>query len=191
MSPKRESRAITVGDALRSYVKRLDVSGKLREAAVIDAWPTVVGDRIGAHTRLAGLRSGELFVGVDSPVWANELSAMSESLRVSLNQELGEELVRAVRFTVSREVEQELTIAQQEADADRRYGGDRIEPIQLTPEEKRAIENSVMEIADEGLREAALKATIRDLEWKKGLEASNVAQGQAGGSRDPKTSNRP
>jgi hypothetical protein len=38
------------------------------------------------------------------------------------------------------------------------------------------IESSVAEIPDAELREAVLRATVKDMEWKKGLAAKNESQ---------------
>lgn len=187
MAAERRSKAVSLGDALKSYVGRLDKEGKLKQAQVIDLWESMVGDRIVAHTKAQGLRDGELLVAVDSSVWANELSSMSEHLRVRLNKKIGQEEVRSIRFTVSQSVEKEQRELDELKAAECRYGGSRIAPIPLSPEERAAVETSVAEIEDEALRETALRATIRDLEWKKGLEASNVAQNEAGGLSGSKT----
>ena len=70
-------------------------------------------------------------------------------------------------------------------------GGEWVEPRPLTGDETRAVERSVAGIEDEGLREAALRATIRDLEWKKGLEVLNAAEGEPGGLSGGKTGLKP
>ena len=191
MSRKREATSTSLAAAMRAYVGRLDTEGKLGQAAIIDAWPSITGEKIAGHTRVEGLREGELLVSVDSAVWANELSLMGEKLRSRLNRNVGQELVRSIRFTVSQSVEEERDERGIEAEADRRYGGAKVEPIALTDEEMLIVERSIEGIADEELRSAAQKATIRDLEWKKGLEALNAAEGEAGGLSGAKTGRKP
>ncbi len=191
MATRRSNKTVSFGDAMKVYVARLDRSGKLQQAEVLDVWTSIVGANIATHTRVEGLREGELLVSVDSPVWANELSAMSENLRVRLNKRVGQERVRHIRFTVSQSVEKERDEEENEEATGRRYGGSRIKPLALSVDERRAVEKSVEEIEDETLREAAFRATIRDLEWKKGLEASNVAQNESGGLSGSKTGRKP
>jgi predicted nucleic acid-binding Zn ribbon protein len=53
---------------------------------VLGAWSTVAGESVCSHTTGAHLRRGELVVYVDSPVWATELSALSEPYRVAINE---------------------------------------------------------------------------------------------------------
>src|SRR5262245_29386378 len=45
-----------------------------------EAWREVVGDRIARRTRPGALRDGELTVYSESPVWAQELSLLSEEI---------------------------------------------------------------------------------------------------------------
>ncbi len=102
MARRREATSTSLADAMRAYVGRLDKEGKLKQAALVDEWPAITGDKIAGHTRVEGLRSGELLVAVDSAVWANELSVMGESLRLKLNEKIGQGSVRSIRFTVSQ-----------------------------------------------------------------------------------------
>lgn len=97
---------------------------------------------------------------------------MAEELRARVNHEAGKELVGSIRFTVSQRVERRDQEAEVRRNARRRYGGDFVEPSPLTDEERAAVERSVESIRAPQLREAALRATVADLEWKKALEES-------------------
>ncbi|MDP2400727.1 MAG: DUF721 domain-containing protein [Actinomycetota bacterium] len=184
MARERRQGQVRLGEAMGRMMRRIDKDGHLDEARAVEEWRRVAGEQIAAHTFGMSLRKGELVVSVDSPGWAAELSAMSEDLRSRINYALGKETVRRMRFTVGRRVREEraLTIAREETA--RRYGGSRVQPVALTAGERQAVERSVAGIADEGLRDAALKATIADLEWKKGHERRNSAQTGAGEPRD-------
>lgn len=178
----RRARQVRLGDELRKILKRMDSTEGLQRAAVVSVWDEVVGSRVASHTRVLGVRNRELLVAMDSPAWANELSFMSETLKERLNQETGENLVDTIRFTVSKEVAQDQAGAAKNKQAERRYGGEKVTPKTLTETELAAVERSVASIPNEGLREAALRATIRDLEWKKGQETSKTLQEPPGDS---------
>jgi hypothetical protein len=150
-------------------VSRLDRGGKLDEARAFEVWEKIAGHEIGRHTYGTRLADGEFTVSVDSPAWAAELSAMAEQLRVRLNEEAGQNLVKTLRFTVSRRVHEEAERRESQRQASRRYGGVKVTPAPLSRTEREAVERSVAGIPDESLRAAALKATLADLEWKKGL----------------------
>jgi len=183
-SQRGESTSLGIG--LRKLMSKLDKGGKVSTAAVIEVWETLVGPEIAKHTWVEGLRNGELLVSVDSPTWANELQAMSGQLVRRLQDDLGQTPVKSMRFTVTKTVSNRREEGRKTQEADRRYGGERVEPEPLTPDELKAIERSVSLIESEHLREAALRATIRDLEWKKGQERVNAAQTPSGGSTGTK-----
>lgn len=154
----------------------LDKNGLLTTAGIIEVWDEVVGPDIAEHTFISGLKDGVLIVLVDSPVWSSELNAMAEQLKNRLSQELGQETVKSLRFTVSRRVSLERSERAVRAQVERGYGAEKVEPSPLSPSELEAVQRSVARIENESLREAALRATISDLESKKGQEAHNVSQ---------------
>jgi hypothetical protein len=119
------------------------------------------------------MRDGTLIVYVDSPAWATELTAMSERYRLALNEEIGQELVREIRFSVSRKVAEQHRIVAAAKEVEDFYQEDNVPSIPLTPTELSQVVASVGSIADPELREVVLRATVKDLEWKRGIAARN------------------
>ena len=173
-----KSKGHNLGDELSKLTTRLDrkSGGAYLQATVSRAWAKVAGDSVVAHTTGAHLREGELLVYVDSPVWATELSALSEPYRVALNEEIGEQAVRTVRFSVSRKVQFKVEEDLNEREAAKERESDKVPSIPLSKQEKEQIEASASSIPDLELREAVVRATIADLEWKKGLKAAKRPQ---------------
>lgn len=172
---RRRASETPLGAALSAYVRRLDRGGgHLASARVTEAWPQAVGADIARHTAGIFLREGELVVYVDSPVWATELTALAEPLRKALNTTLGEELVRATRFTVSKKVSSERQRERHEQETEDFYAEDKVEPVPLGKAEVEQVRKSASVIKDEELREAAIRATVKDLEWKRGLARRNA-----------------
>ncbi len=161
------------------YLGRIDPSGRRFGGRAAEAWGRVAGEEIGKHTVGSALHDGELLVYVYSPTWATELSVMAEHLRVRINEELGEELVRSVRFTVSRRVQEERATLAAEEEQERFYAEDDVELLPLSRQERSQIEHMAAAIGDEALREAAVKAMTRHLEWKKGTRAENGREGRS------------
>jgi hypothetical protein len=128
------------------------------------------------------MRQGTLVVYVDSPIWATELTAMSEQYRASINQSLGEEVVREMRFSVSKRVADEQDHRHDEEQLTDFYDADVVESVPLSDEERAQVESSVSAIKDAELREAVLRATVRDMEWKKGVAARNGRETAADGA---------
>lgn len=160
----------SLSDVLSDLGMRLDrkSGGALSQTKVVLAWQRTAGDTVLAHTTGAHLREGEVVVYVDSPAWATELSALSERYREALETELGEKSVSAVRFSVSNRVDRKREEERLDEEADRFYEPDPAEPMALTASERAQVEASAAVIPDKDLREVVIKATIADLEWKKG-----------------------
>lgn len=177
---------MSLGSGLQRLIGKLDRGGKVTTAAVLEIWESLVGPEISKHTWVEGLRNGELLVSVDSSTWASELQAMSGQLVRRLQEDLGQTSLKSMRFTVTQKVSTRRAETRATQETGRRYGGEMVQPEPLTPEELRAVERSVALIEGEHLREAALRATIRDLEWKKGQERANAAHTPSGGSTGTK-----
>lgn len=178
---RRPGKQTTIGDALTKVVGRIDGgSVRLKQVRVFDAWQVVAGPTVTAHTRGAHLRAGELVVEVDSAVWATELSALAGHYQEAMEERLGKGVVRTVRFSVSRRVEQERVSQGHAAQEDGFYTQDVVKSIPLTPQERAQVEASAAAIPHEDLRTAVIKATVADLEWKKGLAARKEPQKPSG-----------
>ena len=62
------------GDLLPKLMQQLGLSERLRETEVIDAWKTIVGEFIAAHSCPVSLRAGVLFVRVLQPAFITNSS---------------------------------------------------------------------------------------------------------------------
>ncbi len=61
-------------------------------------WAGTVGEEVARHTEPLYLRDGRLVVATSSSVWAQSLDLMGEQLRGALNDALGDDVVREIRF---------------------------------------------------------------------------------------------
>jgi predicted nucleic acid-binding Zn ribbon protein len=89
------------GDLLPKLMQQLGLSERLRESEVIDAWKTIVGEFIAAHSCPVSLRAGVLSVRVLQPTLHYQFEQISkaEILR-KLKQRFGAKIIRDVRFRV-------------------------------------------------------------------------------------------
>ncbi len=168
-----------LGDGLKDMLQRLGGNDLPVQAAALSAWEEVVGEKIAKHTHVVGVRNGELLVRTDSPTWATELSAMSGGLLERLNEALGETTVTSIRFNASRAVEGEASFKNGASKTTEPHEDAEVTPVPLTEEEKVRLEEMFGGVEDEGLRQAAIRAATRDLEWKKGIRAAKSPQGEA------------
>lgn len=174
----------SLGKALQDISKALDSGnkGRLFQLRIASLWVKVAGESVASHTAGVYLRSGELQVQVDSPVWATELSALSEKYREAINSEFGGDPVKSVRFTVSKEAGAASILATLQDDASSQTATDDARRVSLSDQEVRQIQESASIIPDLELREAVIRATIADFEWKKGIRS---AKGREKGSGEP------
>jgi len=68
----------------------------------VSEWPAVAGERVARHSRATGFRDGVLTVEVEGSAWMHELSFLSRELVRRVNDHLGAEVVREVKFTRAR-----------------------------------------------------------------------------------------
>jgi hypothetical protein len=157
-------------------VRRLDRGsrGAYAAARVTGAWEKVCGEMVASHTAGVQLREGTLLVYVDGNSWAAHFEASSEEYRRAVNEELGEELVGQVRFSVSKSAAREARSGAPIGRSEEKGTEQHIDTVvPLSEIELDQIKASVDRIPDEGLREAVLRATVRDLEAKKGRASHN------------------
>ena len=94
------SKALPISEILASVFRDLGLTKKLsRQRAVVD-WADVVGARVASHSRALRMEGGLLFVGVDSSVWAQELSLMKRRILRELNGRIGEDVIEDVHFVL-------------------------------------------------------------------------------------------
>jgi len=176
------------GDLGDRMLERIDPRKRRYAARAVAAWAEVAGADIAHHTLGSALReTGELVVYVDSPTWASELTLMSERLKDGINERIGQELVKSIRFTVSRRVSDEAVRMQAEEENEGFYEPDTTTPLPLDENERAQAEYVASVVADEELRQAALRVMVKDLEWKKGQRAAKTAEEASEAPGRPKT----
>ena len=94
----RRAEPISLGEGLQKAIARLGIENKLREHRVLLLWPQVVGARVAGVTRADLVRRGELLVAVTQDVWRHRLIFERETIRKRLNEAVGAEVIRSIRF---------------------------------------------------------------------------------------------
>lgn len=174
---RRERRELPAPLLAKRVLDRLDPGGiGVERARVVSIWEKVAGAEVFSHARGFALRDGELLIFVDSGVWANELAALSEHYRQAINTVAGREAVRSMRFAVSKRVRGETDWEDREASGAREAEEPRVDPVPATAHELAQIRQMASAIHSEDVREAVIRAAIRNLEWQKGIEARKTAE---------------
>lgn len=171
----------SLSDITGAVIRKADPKRRRDGTRAALVWEQIAGPEVARHTVAAGVREGELTVHVDSAAWAHQLDMMKDRYLESVRSEIGDGVVRSVRFTVSRRVAQERTEAAQVILVSEFYKPEPDPSIPLSDTERQQAEYVAGAVTDEGLREAALRVMIKDLEWKKGVRLRRESQARSGG----------
>lgn len=152
-----------MGGAVSRFLAAAADPRALDASRVLTAWAEVAGEQVASRTLGGRFRDGTLHVQVDSHAWADELRLMGETFRRLLNERLGKETVRAIRFTVSEKVKAARRREEADRDAARRYEPRGRAGESLDAEERRRVSRAGGEVADAGVAEALRRAMEADL----------------------------
>jgi predicted nucleic acid-binding Zn ribbon protein len=89
-----------LGDLLSDAFRSLVGPRRARQAAVLDAWPEVVGEVRARHTRAAGIRGKALVVITDLPALSYEIRLRREALVEALNRRAGGRAIEDIQVVV-------------------------------------------------------------------------------------------
>jgi predicted nucleic acid-binding Zn ribbon protein len=98
MKGRGSSRTKSIGDAIEELVAQLGIKKKLHEQDAFVVWDEAVGERIAAIAKPMRMIRGTLIVGVKSGAWRNELSMRKQEIVRRLNELLGDETVKDIKF---------------------------------------------------------------------------------------------
>jgi hypothetical protein len=172
---------ITQASALKHAIKKMgasntpEVKKAIRAAQAQRIWERIAPQEVLNHTDNVYLLSNdgikEMIIRVDSPLWAAELSAQAEQFRMQVEEALNEGPLERISFKVDSYVSKRKAFKHQ-SDEQPSYIED-VSPVSLTEKERENIEEEAAGIRNEEVREALIRARIKDLEWKKGIEGDN------------------
>lgn len=83
-------------EVLRMMVSEMKWDHKLSETRIKEFWTKKMGTTINQYTKELKLRGGKLFITLESSPVKQELSYEREKLRKTLNQLLGDEVIKDI-----------------------------------------------------------------------------------------------
>jgi predicted nucleic acid-binding Zn ribbon protein len=92
----RVSNEQTLGEVVKALIESYRMGGKLKEASLINAWESVVGEMIAKHTVQLRINKKVLYVEVDSAALRNELTYAREKLKKALNRKVKDNVIDEV-----------------------------------------------------------------------------------------------
>jgi predicted nucleic acid-binding Zn ribbon protein len=92
----RRSKTISLAEAVKDYIKEMNLGGKLSEIGVINSWEEIVGKAISSRTSKIYIKDQILYVHLNSSVVRNELLMFRETLKEKLNEKAGNEVIKDI-----------------------------------------------------------------------------------------------
>jgi predicted nucleic acid-binding Zn ribbon protein len=92
----RRSKTISLAEAVKDYIKEMNLGGKLNEVTIISSWEEIVGKAISSRTTKIFIKDHVLYVHLNSSVVRNELLMLREVLKEKLNSRAGSEVIKDI-----------------------------------------------------------------------------------------------
>jgi predicted nucleic acid-binding Zn ribbon protein len=97
---RRKGRFQSVGELVGQVLGDLGLDGVALAHRIGVHWEEIVGPQVAAHCRPLGIRGQVLELEVDSPVWSQQLQLRKPELLAKLEEHLGSDAPRELRFQV-------------------------------------------------------------------------------------------
>ncbi len=82
---------------LQSIVSDLDIEEELYKYKIFNHWEEIVGKEIAKNAKPERIKGKTLYLLTKSPIWANELNLLSQSIISKINQFADKELVKDIK----------------------------------------------------------------------------------------------
>jgi predicted nucleic acid-binding Zn ribbon protein len=92
----RRSKTISLAEAIKDYIREMNLEGKLVEINLVNSWEEIVGKAISSRTSKVYIKEHVLYVHLNSSVVRNELLMLREALRAELNRRAGSEVIKDI-----------------------------------------------------------------------------------------------
>lgn len=100
MKRKKQKNLMHIGNILEGSVSRFRTGSDGEIARIWSLWQSAVGDLIAQNTRPASFRGSLLTINVSSSAWLHHLTFLKPELITKVNQALGGELIKELRFKI-------------------------------------------------------------------------------------------
>lgn len=99
-STKPRSNPQDIASVIRRFVSDSEMASKLQKYSIFNHWEEIVGEGIDRRTKPEKISRDILYISVTNSTWANELSMMSGQLLQKINNYIGSDAIKELRFKV-------------------------------------------------------------------------------------------
>jgi predicted nucleic acid-binding Zn ribbon protein len=92
----RRSKTISLAEAIKDYIREMNLEDKLLEVNLINSWEEIVGKAITSRTAKVYIKDHILYVHLNSSVARNELLMLKEALKEKLNERAGKDVIKDI-----------------------------------------------------------------------------------------------
>ena len=92
----RRSKTISLAEAMKDYIREMNLGDKLSEVGVINSWEETVGKAISSRTSKLYIKDHVLYVHLNSSVVRNELLMLRQALIDKLNEKAGSKVIKEI-----------------------------------------------------------------------------------------------
>jgi len=86
-----------ISNIIEGYISELNLEKKLNNYKLFNHWEEIVGKEIAKNSKPRKLKDKVLFISTVNPIWASELSMMSQDIINKINNYLKEDIVSILR----------------------------------------------------------------------------------------------
>ncbi|HPY68331.1 MAG TPA: DUF721 domain-containing protein [Bacteroidales bacterium] len=92
----RRSKTISIAEAVKDYLREMNLEDKLAETDLLNSWEDIVGKAISSRTGKIYIKDHVLYVHLRSSVVRNELLMVRDALREKVNERAGRQLIKDI-----------------------------------------------------------------------------------------------
>jgi predicted nucleic acid-binding Zn ribbon protein len=163
-----------VGRWLWEVLRQMGLERAIRAHHALHAWDGIVGDEIARVARPLRFEGGTLWVAVKSNAWAQELNFQKATLLERLNREAASDCFHEIRFVVRTSLGERAGSDPHGCPDEHRASHPA--QMELSAEEREALQRSVASIEEPALRKAIYRAREAALRYQKWRTASGWRQ---------------
>jgi hypothetical protein len=99
---ERQAKTISINSALSLILEEFGLKESLVIGKIRAKWQNIVGDLMAIHSIPDRIFKNILFISVDHPVYANEISFMKELIVKEVNEEFGSNEIKDIRLETKK-----------------------------------------------------------------------------------------
>jgi predicted nucleic acid-binding Zn ribbon protein len=88
----------SISHLIENYIADKKLGSKLKSSKIFNYWEEIVGAEISRNSRPKKLKDKILYISTINPIWAGELSLMSQDIICKINGYLKEDAVSSLRI---------------------------------------------------------------------------------------------